>query len=221
MTRKTLVAGAVVAAMVFSACGSDKKSGTTATTTKGGKGGLAVYTVAPLKDIVTTFVTSYNKAHKLGQLKVVVASQATIAKAASGTRNQIDIYVAPIKKLVKSAKKGVFGRSPAILAVSTANPHKVTGLTAFAATSGLKTQVCGMKTILGNFTALVLSKNKIKPNPATLAFDCEAKALADVASGKLDAALMFRAGTKLPSGVKKFIATKFSHGILTREGYLP
>jgi hypothetical protein len=248
MTRKTLVAAAVVAALVFAACGSDKKQATT-TSTKKGKGGLAVYTVAPLKDIVTTFVTAYNKTHAKGQLKVVIVPAAAIKKSVTSTRNQIVIGGNAVKA-AKKAKTGSFGRNIALIAVSKTNPHNATGLTAFAATSGLKTQVCGAKTTLGNFTALVLIKAKVKPNPATLAFDCQTKALADVASGKLDAALMFRVGTKLPSGVKlvtipdaqnivipisyaaigtargiaafqKFLATKFARGILTRGGYLP
>ncbi len=250
MTRKALAVGVVVAALVLSACGSDKKNATTTSTKAGAGKGLTVYTVAPLKGIVTTVVTAYNKVHPKGQLKVAVASHVAIAKAASGTRNQIDVYVNAIKTIAKGAKKGSFGRDPAVIAVSKANPRHVAALTAFSATSGLKTQVCGTKTTLGNFTRLVLAKAKVKPNPATLGFDCEAKALTDVASGKLDAALMYRAGLKVPSAAKlitipdaqnivipvsyvgigaapgiaafqKFLATKVVRGILTRGGLLP
>jgi hypothetical protein len=251
MTRKTVVVSVLIAALVLAACGSDKKGSTTASTSKHGKKGLAVTTLSPTETIVTALVTAYNKAHPhLPQLRVVVESGGALTKAVKTSSPQIAVDGNVLKAAVKGAHKGTLGRNLAVIAVSTANPHHVSGLTAFAATSGLHTQVCGSKTSIGNFTALVLAKAKVKPNPATLAFDCNAKALADVASGKLDAALMFRAGTKMPSGIKlvaipdaqnilvpvsyaaigtapgmaafeKFLATKVAHAVLTRGGYLP
>ncbi len=252
MTRKTLVVGVVVAALMLGACGSDKKGTTTGSTPKpAGKGGLVVATVPSLKTVVTSIVTAYNKTHPRGQFRVVIENPGVMKKAVLKPAAQIAIDGNALKVLVKGAKKGSFGRNVAVIAVSTTNPHHVTDLKAFAATSGLKTKVCGAKSIVGNFTAFVLSKAKIKPDPSTVAFDCEAKALADVAANKLDAVLMYRAGHPAPSGVKlitipnaqnilipisyaviggttgplsvfeKYLSSPGTHAILTHAGYLP
>jgi ABC-type molybdate transport system substrate-binding protein len=248
MTRKTLVVGALVAALLLGGCGSDKKSGTP---TGNSKGGLAVHTVPALKDIVTKIVTAYNKTHPRGQFHVVVETEAVIQQAVTKPTPQVAIDTTALKDVVKGARTGTLGRNLAVIAVSTTNPHHVSGLTAFAATSGLKTKVCGPKTSLGNFTLVVLARAKIRPNPSAVAFDCEAKALADVASNKLDALLMFRVGHKAPAGVKliqipdaqnfevkvtyavigpasgplgvfeKYLSSPPAHAILTQSGYRP
>jgi ABC-type molybdate transport system substrate-binding protein len=249
MTRKTLVVGALVAALLLGACGSDKKASTTGSTPKAG--GLVVNTVASLKTVVTSIVTAYNKNHPRAPFRVVVETQAVMKKAVATSKPQIAIDGNALRVLVKGAKKGSVGRNVAVIAVSTSNPHHVTNLNAFAATSGLKTKVCGAKSVIGNFSALVLGKAKIKPNPATVAFDCEAKALADVAANRLDAVLMYRADHAVPSGVtlvtvpdaqnitipisyaviggtsgprfvfEKYLSSPAARAILTRAGYLP
>ena len=249
MTRKTLVVGALVAALLLGGCGSDKKASTTGNTPKAG--GLVVNTVASLKTVVSSIVTAYNKIHPKAPFRVVVQTPAVMKKAVATSKPQIAIDTNALKVLVKGAKKGSVGRNVAVIAVSKSNPHHVTGLTAFAATSGLRTKVCGSKFLAGNFTALVLSKAKIKPNPSTVAVDCEASALADLAANKLDAVLMYRAGHAAPSGVtlitvpdaqdipiavsyaviggktgprflfEKYLSSPAARAILTYAGYLP
>jgi hypothetical protein len=251
MTRKTLVVGAVVAALVLGACGSDKKSGTGTGTGAAGRKGLAVYTLPAFDGVVVKVVEAYNKAHPKGQLKVIAEKPGVMKKSVLTARQQIVVATANVfKKVVKGATTAPFGRNLAVIAVSKANPRHVANLSAFASTSGLRTQVCGVKTGIGNFTALVLLKNKIKPNPSTFGFDCDAKALKDVAAGKLDAVLLFRGGHPAPSGVTfitvpdaqnivapikfmtsghaaglaaftKFMTTPGVRGILTANGYLP
>jgi hypothetical protein len=196
MRRSALAAAAVVAALTLSACGSSK-SKAKATTTTTGATAVTVYTVPALESVVTQVVQGYNKVHPAAPLRVATEDQATMKRALTSSQSQI--VVAPdaaFKGVGSKAHKALFGRNVAIIAVAKDNPRHVTGVSAFAATTVLRTAVCGPQTALGNFSALVLTKDHIKPQPATVALNCGGAALNKLIDGQLDAVLLSRAGFK-------------------------
>jgi ABC-type molybdate transport system substrate-binding protein len=204
MTRSTVVVVAVVAALVPSACShSAKKAAPTRSTQAAGP--VSVYTVAPLTDIVVKVIQAYNynAGHPGAPLTVTTETQQVIARSvASGKPAVVVLPGAWLKAMSGVSHTGSFGRSLAVIAVPAKNPRHVTDVKAFAAGSGLRTAVCGPSSVFGNLTLLVLRKAGVKPDPHTVGIDCQVKALQRVAAGKLDAALMFRNGLQVPSGVK-------------------
>jgi ABC-type molybdate transport system substrate-binding protein len=251
MKRNAIVA-AVVAALVLSACGSDKKTGSP-TTVKGNGGGVAtVSIVASLQGAVITLMQGFNKANPASRVPIPPAKLGSGPLAASVARGKPGVYILPtvaIRKLAAGATKASFGRKVAVIAVSNANPKHVTGLNAFAATSHLKVAACGARLPFGNGPGLVLLKAKIVPAKGTVIFDCT-KVMKDLASGKLDAALVYRDNLFVPKDIKlitvpdaqnlignysivlvgkspkvaafgKFVASPTGQSILKLRGYLP
>jgi ABC-type molybdate transport system substrate-binding protein len=251
MKRNTIVV-AVVAALVLSACGSDKKS--VSPTTVKGKAGAAVTvsTAASLEGVVITLMQAFNKANPSLRIPLPPKIETAAVLAGSVARSTPGVDILPtgsIKKVGATATKSTFGRNIAVIAVAAANPHNVTGLNAFAATSGLKVTACGPKSQLVNGPFLVLLKAKIKPAAGSVIFDCR-KVMADIVTGKLDAALLYRAGLTPPKSIKlltvpaaqdlptlysivlvgknpraaafgKFVASSAGQAILKLRGYLP
>jgi molybdate transport system substrate-binding protein len=200
MRRNVLVAAAVVVALTLGACGSSKPKAK-ATTTTGPKGGapVTVYTVPALESIVNQVVHGYNTIHPKTPLRVATENSTAMKKSLTSSQPQIVIGPAAAFKGAGSAvHQASFGRSLAIIAVATGNPHHVTGVAAFASSSGLRTAVCGPQTTLGNFGALVLTKDHIKPNPASVSLNCGGAALKKLLAGQLDAVLVYRTGFKPP-----------------------
>jgi Bacterial extracellular solute-binding protein len=221
MKRNAIVV-AVVAALVLSACGSDKKSG--APTTVKGKGGATVASVsiaAPLQGAVITLIVAFNKANPSLRIPLPPTKLASGAMAASIAKGKAGVYILPtlaIKKVAAGATKATFGRNVAVIAVSAANPKHVTGVNAFAATSGLHVAACGPRLPFGNGPGLVLLKSKIKPVKGTVIFDCT-KVMKDLAGGQLDAALVYRNTLVVPKGIK-LIAVPDAQNVIVNYTYV-
>ncbi len=248
-----VVAG-VVAVVVLGACGGANKSASsgTATTTSGTTSGTGteVVTVQPLQEIVTKVVDAYEAGHSGVKVAVKVVTDAELTKSASGRGPLVVVSSTAALEAVKGLHPGSLGRDLAVIAVPAANPKHITTAQAFASKSGLRTEVCGATTSIGNFSLLVLAKAGVTPAPATVHAGCEQDALQKVAKGSLDAALMFRGGLTVPTGVKlvaiaapqnivvpvsyatvgtsagtdafaAFLASGTAQNVLTENGYLP
>jgi molybdate transport system substrate-binding protein len=96
----------------------------------------------------------------------------------------------------------VIGRNLAMIAVPAGNPGQVSGLDAFAADAALDTAICGADSPYGNLATLVLEREGVTPDPARVGVGCDADAVAQVARGDLDAALVFRSFLEIPGGVE-------------------
>lgn len=253
MKCSRVVVVAVVAALALGACSSDKKGGS-APNGQNGKvsGTITIYTSGVFKDIIDRLVKGYTKYHAAVKVNVVTkATQATLKSTITGKKPAVILLVNPqFRPLGTNLKPLPLGQSLAMIAVSDKNPHKVTNVTAFAPTSGLKTSLCGVKTGFGNTVQWVLYRSKIKPDPKAIGVGCESKSMHELVSDKLDAVLLFRGGAYPPKGVKlldipeqqniilklnylvagkspvsnsfgAFLASKGAQRILTSNGYLP
>jgi ABC-type molybdate transport system substrate-binding protein len=96
----------------------------------------------------------------------------------------------------------VIGRNLAIIAVPVGNPAQVPGVGAFAPDSALNTAICGANSPFGNFAALVLARAGVNPAGVRVAQGCDADAVARIARGELDAALVFRSNVPIPDNVE-------------------
>jgi hypothetical protein len=253
MKCSRVVVVAVVAALALGACSSGKKGGSTPSGKKGNVSGtITVFTSGVFKDIIDRLVKGYTKNHTAAKINVVTkATQATLKATITGKKPSIILLVNPqFRPLGSDLKPLPLGQSRAVIAVSDKNPHKVTNVTAFATTSGLKTSLCGVRTGFGNTVQWVLYRSKIKPDPKAIGVGCEAKSMHELLKDQLDAVLLFRGGTYPPKGVKlldipeqqniifklsylvvgtspvgtsfgAFLASKGAQQILTANGYLP
>jgi hypothetical protein len=162
-----------------------------------GDGSLAtITTVAELEPAVRGLVEAYDEASG-ASLGVAVRTQDQVVQAAAEGRPAI----APGGWL-GDADSVAIGRNLAIIAVPVGNPAQVTGVDVFASGSGLDTQICGGDSAYGNFGALVVGRAGVQPDVSRVAARCEADALARVARGELDAALLFRGSVPIPEGVE-------------------
>ena len=252
MRGSKLLVAPVVAALLLGACGSDDDNGSSGSTTEGQAGtALAVYTVPQLEDIVQEVVQAYEAENPEASVEITTEGQAAIAASVGDKKPDVAILPAlvldPISEGLEPAS---FGRTLAVIAVPADNPGDVADLTAFAADTDLRTQICGEDTEIGNFSLIVLSRAGVNPDPDTVAAGCEAEALQQVAAEELDAALMFRGGVEVPDGVAivdineeanliidlsyvviddsagatgfgEFLASDAAREILTAKGYLP
>jgi molybdate transport system substrate-binding protein len=192
--RMKLLALAAVAAVAMAACGGD--DGDTAGSADGGSGGAIaqVQTVAPLEPVVGELVTAYNETSDAG-IELAVAAPAEAVEAVS----QGMPAILPGPWLGQADTDDVvIGRTLAIIVVPAGNPAQVAGIDAFAADSALDTMICGAKTPAGDLAARVLSLGGVQPDPARIAEGCESDAVARVARGELDAALVFRGNVPIP-----------------------
>ncbi len=251
MKRWTVVVPIVLSALALSSCGSDKKPASPASGSTLPSGAISVVTTPDLKSVVDELVQTYKTQHPGSDVVVTADADNAVAKTVATGNPAIAIGNAAI---FKDAKKDLpvasFGRNLAVIAVPVANPHHVTDVKAFAATSGLRTAVCGAKASFGVVTVAVLAKAGVTPAKGTVKSGCEAASLRAIAAGTLDAALVFRVGLTVPKGVTfvsipddqnlvfpfssvtvgnsagvsdfaRFLASASARSILTKFGFLP
>ena len=198
MRRRHLLALAVVAAVTMAACGDDDGD-TSGSANQGEPGAVAtVVTVEPLEPVVRGLVDAYNETSD-AMIRLTVAPRAEAVQGVS--RGRPAILPGPWLEGVDSDSVPI-GRNLAIIAVPAGNPAQVTGVDAFAAGSGLDTALCGVDSPYGNFAAVVVRRTGVEPDPARVSSGCQADALARVARGELDAALVFRMQVPIPDGVE-------------------
>ena len=196
MGRKNLLALGVLAAVALVACGDDDDA---TGASPGDEGGVATISTAPeLEPVVTELIQAYGEASGAGLELTVVPPDEVIQAVSEGTP-----AILPGAWLGDGATDSiVIGRNLAIIVVPAANPAEVTGLDAFAPESGLDTAICGADSSYGNLATLVLERAGVTPDPMRVGVGCDADAVARVAGGELDAALVFRGSVEMPDGVE-------------------
>jgi molybdate transport system substrate-binding protein len=244
--RRHLLAVVVLAAVAVAACGDDDGDATGIPNPQGRGGAATIHTVPQLEPVVRGLVEA-NRQNSGAEIRLAV-----------GPRNEVVYAVSQGAPAIlpgawlgdASTKSVVIGRNLAIIAVPAGNPAQVTGVGAFAPTAGLRTAICGADSPFGNFAALVLARGGVQPDPAQVASGCDADAVARVARGELDAALIFRSFLQIPEGVEvinipdsqnlvidvryapainndgngsfeAFLASDPAKQVLTRQGFLP
>ena len=250
------LAGLAAGAILLCACGSSASKGSPTTiaphsSTTVGADTVVVKTTSDLQLVMTQLADAYTKAHPSEHVAVTTADRAPLTKSLTGTSPEIavvpTIWLKPLGSKVHATP---LGRQLAVIAVSSTNPHHVSSLQALSASSGLRTAVCGPKFQFGNLAEDILKAAHITANPYTVDEGCESRVLDLIRQGKLDAALMFRVGLKVPDGVKlvdfdpkknliieysyvdvgsshhvdsfaQFLASSSARSILTAAGYLP
>ena len=193
MGRMKLLALAAVAAVAMGACGDDDGD------SAGSSGEIdAISTATPLEPVVTELVDAYNETSDVGIELAVSPQDQAVDGLSQGTPT-----ILPAPWLSGTDTDGVvIGRTLAIIAVPAGNPAQVNGVDAFAPDSGLDTMICGANTPAGNIAAQVLSLGGVQTDPARIDEGCDADAVARVARGELDAALVFRGNLPIPEGVE-------------------
>jgi Bacterial extracellular solute-binding protein len=188
-----LLALAAVAAVAMAACGDDDGD------SAGSSGEIdAISTATPLEPLVTELVDAYNETSDAGIELAVSPQDQAVDRVSQGAR-----AILPTPWLSGTDTDSVvIGRSLAIIAVPAGNSGQLAGVDAFAPDSGLDTMACGANSSSGNLAAAVLSLGGVEPDPTRLAEGCDADAVARVARGELDAALVFRGNLQIPEGVE-------------------
>jgi Bacterial extracellular solute-binding protein len=195
--RRNLLALAVLTAVVLSACGGDD-DGADAPGSQGGGAIASVHTVPQLEPVVRGLVDAYNQASGAG-VDLAIGSPSEVVYAVS---QGIPAILPGAWLGGVDAQSAVIGRNLAIITVPAGNAPQVTGVIAFAVGSGLDTAMCGADSPFGNFAALVVANGGVQPDLARVSAGCDADAVARVARGELDAALVFRASIPIPDGVE-------------------
>jgi ABC-type molybdate transport system substrate-binding protein len=250
MKRGTLLAIAFVAALVSSSCSDDKAAAPPSSASK--PANLVTVAVAPaLERTVASIVDAYRASDPSAQLEVVALDQEALTAAVDDETADIAVLPTPWLDPVRHGlPSGSFGRSLAVIAVPAANPNKIADITPFAPDSGLRTAICAENSAVGNLGSIVATRGGVTVDPAIIGEGCEDDALQQVASGSLDAALMFRPDLRVPEGVTlvvvppgqnviveasyvvigksdptaafaNFLTTDAVHQLLTEHGYLP
>jgi Bacterial extracellular solute-binding protein len=195
--RRDLLALVAVAVLALVACGDDDDTGG-GSEAQSGDAIAAVHTVAPLEPVVSELVTTYNETSDGGIELAVEAPDVAVQAVSQGMP-----AILPGLWLDGVGAEGVvIGRNLAIITVPAGNPAQVTDVDAFAPDSGLDTQICGANTSAGNVATRVLLLGGVAPDPRRIVEGCDADAVARVASGELDAALVFRGNVEIHEGVE-------------------
>jgi hypothetical protein len=211
MGRMKLLALAAVAAVAMAACSDDDGD------SAGSSGEIdAISTATPLEPVVTELVDAYNETSDVGIELAVTPQNEAVDGVSEGTP-----AILPTPWLSGTdADSVVIGRTLAIIAVPAGNPAQVNGVDAFAPDSGLDTMICGANTPAGNIAAQVLSLGGVQTDPARIDEGCDADAVARVARGELDAALVFRGNVPIPEGVE-FITIPDDQNVVIDFAYAP
>jgi molybdate transport system substrate-binding protein len=213
--RKDLLALAGVAVLALVACGDDDDTGGGSEAESGGAI-AAVHTVAPLQPVVSELVTTYNDTSDGGIELAVEAPDVAVQAVSQGTPAILPgLWLEGV-----DADGVVIGRNLAIIVVPADNPAQVTGVDAFVPGSGLDTQICGANTSAGNVATQVLLLGGVAPDPSRIDEGCDADAVARVASGELDAALVFRGNVEIPEGVE-LVNLSEDRNVVIDVGYAP
>jgi hypothetical protein len=203
MRRGNLLALGIAAALAVSACGGDDgdTGGSARPSDDGGTGveGLAtIHTVADLEPMARGLVDAYNETSDAPVEVAVEAPDQAIEAVRQGSAG-----ILPAAWLEDvDVESTAIGRNLAIIAVPAGNPSQVSDLDAFAEDSGLETAVCGPDSPAGNLAAALLSGADVEFDPAQVESGCETDAVARVARGELDAALVFRTSVQIPPDVE-------------------
>jgi molybdate transport system substrate-binding protein len=240
--RRHLLIPIVAVSVALAACGDDGDSNGSASSD--GEG--VVHTVPQLEPVVRDLVDAYNEGSDAGVDVTVEPEQDAVQAASEG---RAAVLPGPWLEDADTDSTAI-GRNLAIIAVPAGNPEQVRDVTAFSPDSGLDTQVCGIDSPYGNLGSLVLERGGVQPDLAQVSTGCDADALARVASGDLDAALVFRGLVEVPEGVEivnipedrnlvidinyapvtsdgaasafgDFLASDIAKQILTQQGLLP
>jgi molybdate transport system substrate-binding protein len=198
MGRRHLLAPIVVAAVAVAACGDDDGEATDNANAGSQSGVTAIQTVPELEPVVSDLIASYASASG-GQLELTVVPRDQVVDAVS--QGAPAIVPGPFLGGVDSDSV-VIGRNLGIIAVPAGNPGQVTGLDAFAADAALDTAICGADSPYGNLATVLLEQAGVTSDPARVGVGCDADAVAQVARGDLDAALVFRSFLEIPEGVE-------------------
>lgn len=198
MRLRNVIAVGVLAGLVLGACGGgDDSSDTSAQPDT-----VVLASAAQVRPAADKLAAAYKAANP--DKKVTVSSLDQPQIAAAITDKSADVVVAPSGWLGRTPPTGTVGRNVLVIAVPTANPGNVAGVSAFGGSSALRTTVCGTPTPIGDFTLAILRRAKVTPRASTIdtSPDCPAKAMVAVGGGQLDAALMFRNNVVVPAGAK-------------------
>jgi hypothetical protein len=241
--RRHLLALIVAASVAVAACGGDDDSSGSAGSETGD---ATVHTAPQLEPVVRDLIDAYNTESDAG-VEVAVEPEQDVVQAVSD--GGAAVVPGPWLEGVDAETVGI-GRNLAIIAVPAGNPEGVTDVSAFSPSSGLNTEVCAPDSAYGNLGSLVLERGGIQPDLAQISSGCDADALTRVASGQLDAALVFRGLVQIPQGAEvvnipddknlvidvryapmaddtgagsfaEFLASDTAKQILTQQGLLP
>jgi hypothetical protein len=216
MRRGSLLALCVAAALAVSACGGDGGGSAGSADDAAGEGLATIHTVAALEPLAQGLVDAYNATSEAPVSVKVQAPEQAIQAVSTGSAG---ILPGAWLGAVDAGNKAI-GRNLAIIAVPTGNPSRVSGLDAFADDSGLDTAVCGPDSPYGNLAAAIVMRAGVELDPAQVGTDCEADAVARVAGGELDAALMFRIYVAIPPDVE-LVDVPEDQNIVLDVRYLP
>jgi len=221
MRRMRLLALGVAAALAVSACGgddSDDGGGGSAGSVDdtAGQGLATINTVAELEPLAQGLVDAYNATSSAPVSVKVQAEEQAIEAVATG--NPGILPAAWLQGV--TAESTDIGRNLAVIAVPTGNPSEVSGLDAFTNDSDLDTAVCGPDSPFGNLAADIVMRAGLELDPDKVGTDCEADAVARVAGGELDAALIYRAYVAIPPEVE-LVDVPADQNIVLDVRYLP
>jgi molybdate transport system substrate-binding protein len=199
LRRIRLFVTILIAGVAVAACADDDEAAPASDPEVGS--GASVHTVPQLEDIVTRLRDAFGDDNQDTELSVTVGPQNQVTEAMSEDSASMAVLPGPALD-DPDADAAVLGRNLAIITVPEGNPAGVTGVDAFAAGAGAQTAICGADSMFGNFAAIVVRLGGVEPDRDRVSAGCEGEAVGRVASGELDAALVFRNGVEIPEGVE-------------------
>lgn len=247
MRRSWFLGVLLVGVITLAACGDDGDETSLPSPAPGSAG--VIQTVAPLEPMANGLVDAYEEENPGAGLSVTTVPPQQAQQAVTDGAGSLAIL--PTTMLGDAdVDSTVVGRTLMVIAVPQGNPLQVTELDAFAAGSGLRARACAPATQSGNFAAVVLTQAGVVPEDDTVGSGCAAEAVGQVATGELDAALVFRSAVDAPSGIEmvavpdeqnliieiayaqladdertrafvEFLGTDRAKEVLTAAGYLP
>lgn len=187
---------AVAAALVVAGCGTPG-----AGAGGGASGEITVFAAASLTESFTKLGKDYEAAHPGAKVKFGFAGSSALAQQLNqGAPADVFASAAPanMKQVtdtgIVKAEPTTFAKNTLQIVVPKGNPGGVTGLADFAK-ADLKIALCAEQVPCGSAAKKVFEAAGVTPRPDTLEQDVKA-ALAKVALGEVDAALVYRTDVK-------------------------